>query len=296
MDSQYPIRAVARMTGLSIDILRAWERRYSAVVPERSERGRLYSRENVQRLILLRDLVESGHSIGQIAARSDGELRQLLASEGSAAVPDLEGTNALTGPLLEAFTRFEHTRANETLGRLAALLSPRDLVFRVVLPLMHEVGERWHCGEIGIAEEHLVSGAMRNLFGSVVRLHPPRPGSPKVLISTLSGELHEFGILAAAMIAAIAGLDPVYLGPSLPAEALAGAAATISAEIVLVGCRVANIADVPELFRLAELLPQETELWIGGLEAASEVSIGAVVLPDMAEFERHCYRRTGPPQ
>jgi DNA-binding transcriptional MerR regulator len=67
----YPIRAVAKLTGLSIDTLRAWERRYAAVEPQRDDRGRLYSETDVRRLHLLRAAVERGHAIGRLATLSD---------------------------------------------------------------------------------------------------------------------------------------------------------------------------------------------------------------------------------
>ena len=183
----YPIRAVSRLTGLSIDTLRAWERRYQAIVPERTDRGRQYTQDNIQRLTLLREVVDRGHTISQVAGLPDNELRNMLATAQPA--PRKPAPNTSIQTLVEFFAEFEHTRANDELGRLAALLSPRDLVFTVVLPLMHEVGERWHRGELGIAQEHLVSSAVRNLFGSLVRLSPRRPGAPKLVIATLPGEL-----------------------------------------------------------------------------------------------------------
>jgi MerR family transcriptional regulator, light-induced transcriptional regulator len=79
---QFPIRLVVRRTGLSASVLRAWERRYGAVVPERSEGGqRLYSESDVRKLILLKDLVEVGHTIGQVATQEEDELRSLLLRE-----------------------------------------------------------------------------------------------------------------------------------------------------------------------------------------------------------------------
>src|SRR5690348_12542323 len=92
----YPIRAVSRMTGLSIDTLRAWERRYEAVVPARGARGRVYSDSQIERLRLLAALVEGGHAIGTIAGLSDTALRKLRGPASSAAAPlTLQGDTAL---------------------------------------------------------------------------------------------------------------------------------------------------------------------------------------------------------
>jgi MerR family transcriptional regulator, light-induced transcriptional regulator len=305
MEAQYPIRAVSKLTGLSIDTLRAWERRYAAVVPERSDRGRQYSPEQIQRLSLLRALVERGHAIGQIASLAEPALRELLNAEPpkKAEPPGVaEPTEPFIEPVMEALARFDHTRVNEELGRLAALLTPRDLIYKVALPLMRAVGEGWHSGKLGIAQEHLASSALRNLFGSLVRLYPVQPGAPKILIATLSGELHDFGILAAAMIASINGLDPIFLGSNLPGRELAEAAKSTAAEMTLVGYSSAVVTDTAELCQLAGSLPAGTELLVGGaipprldqaLLDSSRAAVRVVLFSKLEEFEAHCRKRSG---
>jgi DNA-binding transcriptional MerR regulator len=290
MDGHYPIRAVAKLTGLSIDTLRAWERRYQAIVPARTDRGRQYTHENIQRLILLRELVERGQTISQIAPMPDAELRKALAN--TQAAVRKAAPNVSIHELVDLFANFEHTRANAELGRQAALLSPRDLVYGVVLPLLREVGQRWHRGEIGIAQEHLVSSAVHHLLGSMVRLYPPRPGAPRIVIATLSGELHEFGIMAAAMIATFSGLNPLLLGPNLPAAEMMQAARKTSASIVLVGCSGAPVSPAA-LAELAATVPEGAELWVGGPEPSGAVP-GVFFLPDMESFERLCIVRGTP--
>src|SRR5579872_4391542 len=78
MATSYPISAAAKLTGIPLDTLRAWERRYRTVIPKRVARGRLYSEEQIQKLLLLRRAVEQGHSIGQVAALGSRQLRELL--------------------------------------------------------------------------------------------------------------------------------------------------------------------------------------------------------------------------
>src|SRR3954471_23539797 len=155
MATSYPIRAVAKITGLSLDTLRAWERRYKAVVPERSDRGRQYGAADVERLLLLSQLVNKGHAIGGIASLADEDLKKLLAQPGDHSSPAPEATPDILGPVLAAIESFDSRRAGDELSRLAAVLSPRDFVYRVVVPLMHEVGRRWHDGQFAVAQEHL---------------------------------------------------------------------------------------------------------------------------------------------
>lgn len=288
MSGQYPIRAAAKLTGLSIDTLRAWERRYKAVVPERSDRGRQYSREHIQRLSLLRDLVERGHAIGQIATHNEEELRGLLAARPAARPAPDEAADGMVEPILQAFLEFRYTQANEELGRLAALLSPRDLVYRVVLPLMRETGVRTHEKDMGVAQEHLVSAALRNVLGSVMRLYPSKPGAQKMLIATLSGELHEFGILAAAMVASIAGMDVILFGPNLPARELARAAEKTEAAFVLIGC-CGDATQASDVEDLAAALPPHTELWMGGKRLHQPETTRTIrTFADIESFESQC--------
>jgi DNA-binding transcriptional MerR regulator len=85
MATSYPISAVAKLTGIPLDTLRAWERRYRTVIPKRAARGRVYSEEQIQKLLLLRRAVEQGHSIGQVAALGERQLRELLEKSSSLA-------------------------------------------------------------------------------------------------------------------------------------------------------------------------------------------------------------------
>ena len=216
MQTRYPIRAVAKITGLSLDTLRAWERRYKAVVPERSDRGRQYGPAHIERLLLLNQLVQKGHAIGGIASRVRPRAAEPSDPSSPASQSPCRHHRRTCWPRFWQRSRVStRLRASDELSRLAAVLSPRDLVYQVAVPLMREVGIRWHNGTLAIAQEHLVSQMLRTLLGSMMRLfRPPNPAMTMVL-STPAGESHEFGILAAAMLASLAGVEPVYLGSKL---------------------------------------------------------------------------------
>src|SRR6187455_2737677 len=115
--AHYPIRAVAKMTGLSVDTLRAWERRYDAVVPRRDGRGRVYTDAHVQRLRQLATLVEQGHAIGRIAGLSDASLTKLRQH---LAPPPARGRKTVgLAPLLDALKRYELATIDSLLNRHA---------------------------------------------------------------------------------------------------------------------------------------------------------------------------------
>ncbi|MGD0436428.1 MAG: MerR family transcriptional regulator [Bryobacteraceae bacterium] len=294
MANRYPIRAVAKITGISLDTLRAWERRYKAVVPERSDRGRQYGPEHIERLLLLGQLVKKGHAIGGIASLTDQELHNLLAQEPGPPNDGPKPTTDILAPVLSAVESFDAARAEDELSRLAAVLSPRDLVYHVAVPLMREVGIRWHDGTFAIAQEHLVSGALRNLLGGMMRLYRPSDAAMKMVLATPAGESHEFGILASAMLASMAGIEPVYLGPDLPAAEIAETAQRVSARVVLLGITLIGETTEEEVSAIASAMPETVELWVGGASGAKLdlASLGreTVLIKDLPALENECRR------
>jgi DNA-binding transcriptional MerR regulator/methylmalonyl-CoA mutase cobalamin-binding subunit len=302
-DRSYPIRAVSRLTGLSIETLRAWERRYNVVTPQREGGRRLYTEDDVERFRLLSAAAERGHTISRLAGMGDEELRQIIAEPPG--VPRRSRKQALKLPavsgsaterILDAIGRLDYAAAERELGLLATLLPPRELVFTVALPLMREIGEAWHAGTLSVAQEHMGSSLLRNLVGALMPLHRRMSSPGKVLFATPSGEHHETGILLCAMLAAGAGLSIVYLGADLPADEIVVAARETSSQVVVMGFVGANGAGaaIGEVKRVAEQLPPEIELWVGGTKDTYLVDqireTRALFLTDFAILEQHLAR------
>ena len=295
---KYPIRVVARLTGIPVDTLRAWERRYGAVEPRRDDRGRLYTDADLQKLRVLRQLVDRGHAIGRIARMPDEELSVLL-DAGAAPEDRAQGLeNVDASGVMEALERYDLPAVERHLGRLAALLTPREFVLEVALPVMRRVGEAWERGEATVGQEHLTSAALRNLVGSLVRLQSPRDGRPGIVFATPQGERHEFGLLAAAMLAAAGGLGVVFLGADLPAsDILQTARRTAARAVVLAVTGAPSDADPASgVEAIARDLPRGVELLVGGMRAPALAermrAAGATVLPDFGALE-DALRRLG---
>ena len=300
---RYPIRAVSQLTGISIDTLRAWERRYQVITPQRDERGRLYSEADVQRLRMLNAAVEKGHAIGRLAGLRDEELQSLTngaapaarAREGKPAQQTEESPTALRS-VVAAIEQMDYAEAERQLALLATVLKPRELVYRVALPLLQEVGEAWHAGTLSIAQEHMTSALLRNLIGALVPVYRRASAAGRILFATPSGEKHEFGILLAAMLAVGGGLDSVYLGIDLPAEEIVLAAQKTAPQAVVLGFVGANgaKAGLKELQTLAQKLPAQIELWVGGTGEQTLVKeirkTRALLLDDFPMLEQHLVR------
>ncbi len=297
----YPISAAARLAGLPIDTIRAWERRYAAVVPERGARGRVYTEAQVARLRRLSALVRLSHAISDVAALSDAQLEQLL--ERSRRVPD--GTAAGRPPdpspvarVIDAIDRLDQPAADREIARLAALHASRTFVHEVALPLMREAGNRWDLGVWSAAQEHMLSAILRAVVAGTARLEPPVDGAPRLVFATPPTELHEFGILAAAMLTSAARLGVVYLGASLPADEIAAVSARVSAAAVVIGVTGGSAAVARQLPIIRRLAPSRTEVWAGGPAGLrSLVGAGAwrrlVLLESLEEYERHLGRVGG---
>jgi MerR family transcriptional regulator, light-induced transcriptional regulator len=286
---KYLIGRVTKLTGLSIDVVRVWERRYGAVQPARSGGGtRLYSDADIRRLRRLRQAVDGGHSISQAAKLSESELDELIAD----AQPSIEAADpyrAVRERFIEAIRTMDVVSADQELARAATLFPARELVKKIVAPILDDLGERWAHKELGIAHEHLASGLLRSMLGSLFRLYPPSGNADTMVLATPAGERHEFGVLLAALLAAANGWRVVYLGADVPAIEIANAVRLTNARVLAL-----SLATVPpgideELAAVSRLVPFSTRVWIGGADAAKHEELitraNWILLHDLEELD-----------
>ena len=280
----YPIRAAARLTGLSVDTLRAWERRYDAVVPARRGRGRAYSDAQIERLKQLAALVEHGHSIGSIAGLSDAELRKLRGSSRPADAPTITWAGAAA--LWRAVDLYEIDTIETTLTRHALLLPPHELIFTVLVPLLRDVGSKWEAGAICTAHEHMMSGAVRNVLGGLLRSLSGDDGGSRIVFATPSGQRHELGLLSAAVLAAWAGHAVLYLGPDVPPRDIARAVRRVNAKTLVLASTVEDKDDAAGVQELKRL-PSHVNVIAGGAcadDLRRHLGSRARVVPALEDF------------
>jgi DNA-binding transcriptional MerR regulator/methylmalonyl-CoA mutase cobalamin-binding subunit len=283
-EPRHPIQVVARRTGLTADTLRAWEKRYGAVTPSRATSSRrLYSDEDVERLLLLRRATEAGRRIGQVAKLSEPELRKLVAQDESAIAeapaPRARTARPETGSHLEAcldaIRRLDAQRLEELLTRARVELTMPVLVEELLVPLITSVGNGWREGSLGVAHEHLTTSVLRSLLGHQMQARVPMSTDPAVVLSTPSGQHHELGALLAAVTASLEGWRVTYLGPDLPAEEIAGAAKSVRAGCVALS--VVYPVDDPrlpdELRKVSRLLDSDVVLLVGGRGSAAHADV-----------------------
>lgn len=272
-EQTYPLRVAVRRTGLSAERLRAWEARYGVVRPIRTPGGsRRYRETDLERLRLLREAVEAGHRIGDVAGLETEVLRAFLATRpgGSPAPSELD-------ELIGLLDRLEVDRVRERFEAERSRRGALEFARAFALPLLVEVGRRWEAGRLSVAGEHLASNLFSSMFGEALRAARPNEPGAVVVFATPEGERHALGVFAAALAAAHAGAEPVFLGAEVPEDDLVASVARCRAAVLALGVVAldAQVVD-PLVHRLRARLPERVELWLGGPGVPSSLPIRGV--------------------
>jgi len=285
----YPLGAASRLTGLSPEVLRAWERRYGVVEPLRTPGGtRRYRASDLERLRLVKAAVDAGHRIGRVANLDIDDLRAC------GPTPPAVAANDVREEILSALEALDEGEARRLLAVQLATLGPVRFARDVATPLMVEVGDRWMRGEVGIASEHLATSLVRALLGSALQPSAATLRGPRIVFATPEGERHEIGLQMAALVALGAGANPIYLGLELPVEDCVDAA--LRSEASAVALSVVTIAAgsaLRAIRTLREAVPPDVQVWVGGHGAPGlDLPEGVECMTDLERFE-HAVARLG---
>jgi DNA-binding transcriptional MerR regulator len=277
----YTIIPAEKISGVSAHTIRAWEKRYLALSPKRDKLGhRVYNKEEINRLILLKQLTQQGYAISTIANKGDNELRELLTSVDlkistkeifySEEQKESEARHGII-ILLMALKSYQLEIVTSQIDHLKQVLNPREFVFEVVRPIMSELGQAIENNEYTISQEHALSAILKFSLGQIIYFQKAIPSisSRKIAICSIEGDTHEFGILMAAMLASYYRIEFYYLGADLPAHALADAAKFLDVKMILIGATTMlnNLESkkIIEYFNsLQDDLSNDIEIYCGG--------------------------------
>ena len=278
----YPLRTAARLTGLSPELLRAWERRHRVVEPLRTPGGtRRYSAADLERLRLVKAAVDAGHRISQVAHLELAELKRVSAGAETRPAGRLD-------EILAALHHFDSGEVQRLLSLQLSALGAARFAREIALPLVREIGERWANGQMGIAREHLASSVLRSLLGSALQPTATSLLGPRIVFASPTGERHELGLLMAALTAVGAGANALYLGAELPVEDLLGAVEDTDAAALalsLVTVPAAHAARTVSALRGG--LASEVHLWLGGAGARDvELPQGVEHIESLEDLEQ----------
>lgn len=297
---RHPIQVAARRAGLNPALLRAWERRYQAVRPSRSEtRQRLYSDQDVERLRRLRIVTDAGRRISEVAALGDEQLAVLLSEDAAqhraltpAGVPGRPSLEQLLGRALARVRDRDERGLRRELERAVLLYDPLLFLDEVLGALVERGGSAWADRTLDPSHEHVTSIVVRALLEDLlVRLQPDHPQA-RVAVAVPAGERHELGGFALSVALAVCGCDGLRLGAELPPNTIVRLAHEQSVEAVALS--VTWEGDTrrleEELLDLRRALDPSVQMIVGGwgsrrLERVIE-RIGAVAPTRLQELPR----------
>jgi methanogenic corrinoid protein MtbC1 len=243
----YSIKAVAHLAGITEPTLRAWEKRYSILTPQRTDSGhRRYTKRDIYRIIWLKNRIEEGMSISQasillknqpeeaflesveaelkngrngvhsLKSSGNGELatngthRQIQLSE-------VRSTSALTQELLQTFLDFDEHSAEDLMAEALGLYPPETVCVDIIQPVLTEIGELWAKNEVTLANEHFATNICRTRLNAMMDSLPVIMDGPLILTACAPHEFHEIGVIIANLFLRRHGWRVIYLGQNVPA-------------------------------------------------------------------------------
>jgi MerR family transcriptional regulator, light-induced transcriptional regulator len=260
------IGELARRVGLSPDVLRAWERRYDILDPERSAGGfRLYSDADLDRVVAMQRHLAAGLAPAQAAARARAEAAGIA--------PDAPAGD-LIAELRTSLEGFDEAAAHRAIDQIIDRFSTESLISNVVFPYLRDVGDRWENGEITVAQEHFASRVLRSRLIGCGRGWDDGTG-PRAVLACAPGELHDLPLVCLGLALRDQGWRITLLGADTPIDTIIATAGTLRQEMTVLAFMLGESLDASraELGRLARSTP--LVLAGPGATAAVAARIGA---------------------
>jgi DNA-binding transcriptional MerR regulator len=254
----FQIGEVSRRTGVTVDVIRAWERRYGLLQPTRSEGNfRLYCAQDVARLRLMRHYIQQNIAPSRAAVLVTQAKARLASNPGIPAADMRKAVAVLHG----ALERFDGAAAEQLLGRLVSLFTPGVVLRDVILPYLREFGERWDGDDAAVAQQHLATCLLEGWMLGVARGQGGSDNRTAVL-ACVPGEHHALGLAAFAVALADHDWKIVYLGRDAPLEVVQTAADAVGADAIVLAATLPDaLADAADA--IGELA-QRRPVMLGG--------------------------------
>ena len=291
------IGALSRATGIPVETLRTWERRYGFPKASRKPSGhRLYGLGAIPRLRRVVLAIAHGHRPADVMRLEDPALDALLATiQGMpppAEPPRTFPAFAQRAPgrirdLMVSVASYDALALQAALELAATRATPVTFLQDTVTPLMHEIGKAWKAGNLQVRHEHFAAARVGDFLREMRRRLEPRGRGPQIALGVLPGDAHEIGLLMVAVVVAASGWRGIYLGPETPAAQLVSLAndAALDAVAVSVSPTAPQPATRAALRELSAGLPPRVTLLIGGAGAPERLP-GARALASLEGLER----------
>jgi MerR family transcriptional regulator, light-induced transcriptional regulator len=265
------IGELSRRTGVSPELLRAWERRYALLRPQRTDGGfRLYSHEDLRRVEAMRAHLARGVSAAQAATLAAAEE---LAGPSATTSPrgDLGAAPTDVGTALQgALDALDDAGAQAAFDDLLARYGVDSILRDVLLPYLHELGRRWADGAASVAQEHFASALLRGRLLGLARGWDQGSG-PRAVLACAPGELHDLSLIVFGLALRRQGWRITYLGADTPLQTITETAGALDPDIVVLVAIAAALDDEREA--LSELAAQRP-LALAGSGVSDELAAG----------------------
>jgi len=282
MTDNHNISDVARLAGIPKDLLRMWERRYGYPAPARNSNGdRVYSDEHIDKLTLIRQLLNQGMRPGKLMALSVTDLESLLEKP----KPEVD-----TDVLMTLLKSAPAAALQDWLEKQLRVQGLRAFIHQVLAPAIRSVGEDWARGELEIHQEHLFTETVKNLLRQALKEHHAEAGRPRVLLTTVPGEQHSLGLLMVEALLRLGGAEAVSFGTEMPSRDVMEAARSHGVDIIGLSFSGSFKTDdaIVMLSGLRQMIDPRIRIWAGGaaLESASLIPEGVECLDGLPGVER----------
>jgi DNA-binding transcriptional MerR regulator len=258
------IGELSRRTGVSPELLRAWEQRYGLLRPTRSDGGfRLYSPQDERRVASMCAHLKRGISAAEAARLT------LDAESAPAPAVALPALALGAAELRAALDHLDESSAHAALDRLLAGFAVETVLREVVMPYLRELGDRWERGEASIAQEHFASQILRGRLLGLARGWDRGPG-PRALLACMPGEQHDLGLIVFGLGLRDRGWRITFLGPDTPLDTIGDAATALEPDAVVLA------ATTPDRFEGSRAalrrLARTVALWAAGAGASPDLA------------------------
>jgi DNA-binding transcriptional MerR regulator/methylmalonyl-CoA mutase cobalamin-binding subunit len=258
MNGNLTISDVSRISGIPKDLLRMWERRYNYPKPARDDNGdRVYSDEELNKLVLIKQLVDQGRRPGKLIALDTSELKGLLKQ--SSVEFDFDR-------LIDLLNAGKVADLRDWMYQQLQSLGLRVFIHKVIVPANQRVGEAWCEGELAVYQEHLYTELIKNLVRHSLAGHHDVGGRPRVMLTTLPGEMHSLGLLMVEALLRLGGAEVISFGVEMPFRDIREAAQHHRVDVIGLSFSGSFKLDdaIVMLSGLRQMIDAKTEIWVGG--------------------------------
>ncbi len=283
----YRIGDVANATDISVFTLRMWERRYGAPYAMKLDSGhRRYSSTEISRLRLVKIALDAGYKPSEVVALSEEKLKQFIEKKADGKTsPPHTNSSYIIEKIVTEIMQWDDQALLKSFEEEWAALGPIGFVSDIVSLLLKRIGEGWAYGEVPIGSEHFVSEHLQAFLGG--KWHPLNQNlsGEKIIIATLSGELHNFGLHMCAIALTTVGHKVIFLGPSTPIDDICKAYRDnhSSGICISISKNYDRKQAVNFLNKMRQDLPTHAKVVIGGDGAPKNVE-GVLTITSMREF------------